>query len=362
MLRNLEQSDIIIVTTTETGDDPLHPKMHPELFTEKDEACVIKEMVVNDRISHVMTYLDDKTVAHATNGLHQLGVRSHALFGKSGMITSVEFPISRHVVIRCKDPLLRQNIAKAALVWDAHAPHYREQLHKMVAENKQSAVKQKLKLFTPYTATGTRKADTGNLADIECKEAYRAFRAYLRNKTKKPLSKNKGVNCNEFIAYCIKVGAIDTLFPKGIPQTLLYAIITIENQKARMGYKKLSQIPARNWAGFKDTLIDAFISITTHANDKNGQSNLKSSRYLLDCFLLIFMKTKSMNPSTFLNELMQHESLWEMTGYLCFAHTQGQAPAPSVISHRDCAALCIGLDRRDSLLVDEKAMTPVSQK
>jgi hypothetical protein len=82
-------------------------------------------------------------------------------------------------------------------------------------------------------------------------ELYRAFRSFMRNQEHVPLSKNKGVSCNQFIGFSLKVAIIDTLFNGDIPKELMQKYKEIEVYKASKHLSKLNQIPEQLFKDFQ---------------------------------------------------------------------------------------------------------------
>ena len=83
-------------------------------------------------------------------------------------------------------------------------------------------------------------------------ELYRAFRSFMRNQEHVPLSKNKGVSCNQFIGFSLKVAIIDTLFNGDIPKELMQKYKEIEAYKASKHLSKLNQIPEQLFKEFQE--------------------------------------------------------------------------------------------------------------
>lgn len=242
---------------------------------------------------HGMIYANNK-MYHSTEGTYQSGVRSHD-FNK---MVNADNNIGNLAVIRLKQEDVRNVLATVVANWDPKLT--KEQIAAQKAKGGMH------KLPTPFVNFQERKADTGTQEENKRYELYRAFRAYERNKSGKPLSKSKGVSCGNFVKYSIKASFVELLFPHGIPADVKQqysAMEAIKSQNQKTDEKritKLNQIPAAEFEKF-EALVKSHI----------GSDALRNTYF---DYLLSPVKSKSLNK--FVEEINQFSQILEFAGFL----------------------------------------------
>lgn len=113
-----------------------------------------------------------------------------------------------------------------------------------------------------------------------------------------PLSKKRGVNCSGFVAYCVNVAKIKSLFPNGLPESILSAMRAIENYKIDYKISKLFLVP--------DQLILSF--------EKEVKRFIRNKKDLEQLMVPI----KGKNIGFFSARISQDINDWEFVGHMCY--------------------------------------------
>jgi hypothetical protein len=129
------------------------------------------------------------------------------------------------LVFRIEDETLRNNFIQVS---STYAKRVSEQttLLRNVGEMKHHSSNDYL--YLPIPLRGTVASSKNEADKFNAWGLYRNIRAYMRymgieKNTGAPqsLSKNWGLECSQFVAYCYIIAQIMTLFPKGLPPSIL---------------------------------------------------------------------------------------------------------------------------------------------
>ncbi|CAM2968898.1 Uncharacterised protein [Legionella steigerwaltii] len=186
-------------------------------------------------------------------------------------------------------------------------------------------------------------------------ELYRAFRSFMRNQENVPLSKSKGVSCNQFIGFSLKVAIIDTLFNGDIPKELMQKYKEIEAYKASKHLSKLNQVPEQLFKEFQ-TLFDKITQ----------DSKYEKERKLIQ-YLGIGVKGSMVRE---LCESAFNEQDWD-TEYLIIVQKKDGSQKPYVLSFQEAQELynALSKDKPESesqiklpAIISEDNLTPSLKK
>ena len=315
MIRRLQSGDILLQMTEAVTPAVTAENLQPFCAT---------------NASHTMIYdsngNNEGTVIHSARGRYQSGVRSHAL----SLLQPIYAPIGWCLVLPLNEDELSEKLVTAARRWD---------IKLSAKEMKDELIKKSYSIFTDsenmthlqtkFTAAEERKADQGSPEQINHYELYRAFRAYLRNHAKpvRPLSKNKGVSCSNFVSYALKVAAIETIFPHGLTTEIKDKLNEIEAKKTGK-IKKLSQLQANfpeDFAAFEEI-------VSKHLKKLAKADNIN---YLE----LLYHPVKAHDIDAFCQSLFKLENLCAEPGVLVYGKSDNGALTPYVLSHAAYLAL-----------------------
>lgn len=237
---DIHDGDIVIENTLKLSSQFLSdvPIGHPRLFntlTPSNFSLAVASW-------HAGLYLQEEgsfgSVVHSQLGLYHSGVKkiNWARFSPPTQ------KLGSFYVLRCAQPEIAAKMTEVALRWAPKLPR------EIIALRDGS-------MLTPY---GSRSSffSANKKIPKELENAislYRAFRAFLRNTTTfvdqthpfeaTPLSKKRGVQCSDFVAYTHRVALIHHLFPEGLPKSILMAMQQVELYKEKKIIKKLELLP-----------------------------------------------------------------------------------------------------------------------
>lgn len=344
MLKKLEKG-VVLIEVDSLDDIRGFREMRsgPELIGELQESAY-----------HGMVYAEEqmkdgrlvRKIIHSQLGRYQEGVRSKYL---EKYFSPLERKLGEVYVLRPKVSAQLNEVAKR---WDPDL-----MMDQVEAKSRdQSSNSKSKRLPTPY---GLRSFEVINDMYSPIITLFRAFRAYERNHEStveeisqltlkaKPLSKNKGVSCSEFVGYSHKVALIESSFPNGLPKDIVKTMNAIHSYMKDKKIKKLSQVP--------DELFLEF--------NKNVEAALTPDIYDQLCYPL-----KGMGISFFAENVLSREEQWEFEGYLCYmsvASDDGHQYEPHVLDHNTFRLLSTNENSEKglhSMIVTEDELKQLSVK
>lgn len=237
---------------------------------------------------HCLVYVkDDKKgkVIHSFVGRVNAGVSSHPIVD---VYPKIPPQFGEYIIFQSLDSDLQEGISTAAkqsgeLTTPYSEPSARKGYATAEVERRRRAI-----TFDPdaspiekaITALRIQKTDKDSQREAFI-ELFAAFRAYMRVRSEHPmpLSKKKGLSCNQFVANVAKISAINKLFPGGLPQEILniYNSIISEinrRKKANEGHKLID---------VSNELFESFYKAVIKHLDENerlrvtvGQTNIQN--------------------------------------------------------------------------------------
>lgn len=185
-----------------------------------------------------------------------------------------------------------------------------------------------IKLSTPFAEWNARgkevKDDPEKLRQQHA--MYRAFRGFMRNHANPPipLSKNKGVSCDQFLGYSLKSAMIERIFPKEQLDKILAKLMEIEAVKKDNGYKKLRQIPLKHFEDFEKLVNECFAEAK-----ENKEFHIPNRSKYFD-YLSTPVKYSSIDH--FGQRVLHNPEIFEFKGYFCILK-DGDKMTPGVLDH-----------------------------
>ena len=309
----------------------------------KTKDQVLKEIVKEDKLSdeeskgnllHVDSVYKNK-IFGSSPGSNYMGVMSHHVLKKyEKMLGSdsddsydsdqeEETPkMESRIVIRLKDEALGRLHGETCSRWAKFlSPDELKDRPKLQYGT--------VKLFVPFTEWNVRNADDQDRKKLH--EIYRAFRAYMRNHATPviPLSKNKGISCNQFIEYSLKAAMIERLLPKDKIEKILQKMQEIESIKHKgdesgKPFKKLKQIPKQLFEDFDKLVIDCFRE-AQDAKDHQIPNREKYINYL-------YSPVKKSSIDYLGSRIIQNPEIFDFRGYFCVIKDK-KGDTPGVLDH-----------------------------
>jgi hypothetical protein len=168
------------------------------------------------------------SILHSSPGTILQGVKKNDFIHK---LQKMMFYVGSFVVLRLKEEKLSSEIASVALRWT--------ECKKKESDEKEWPKDGIFTQATPYCSG--RSADSPEVK--ECFELYRALRAQMRNlhEPTLPLSKTRGVSCDNFVFYCLKVALINHWFPVNVLAKIKTELLAIEAMKPKEKITKLKE-------------------------------------------------------------------------------------------------------------------------
>lgn len=261
----------------------------------------LQEIDEKKSVAHAMIY-SKGNVYHSNPGDYRSGVRGHDLLYVLAKKTSPE--LGHWVVFRPKEKKLRKFLAEIAMRWDPMAT--------IRAEEAKTGKKIK-RLDTPYVKSRItdEKSQLGEAEGIF--EFFRSYRAFERNRLKKPLSKNQGVDCSQFVGFCLKAAVFQQLFPGEVPQKIKEKFLEIEAKKKEANVKKLHDIPDA------EKLFLEFKNVVKECLEEKGRAIVKNQAEYFD---FLSLPTKGKDIEYLFQILFAKEKFFDFTGSIFFKEFQ----------------------------------------